>query len=264
MQRAHIVIPAYKEAARLPGLLADIKAYLRSPLPVDHGLDVRFCIVDGGSPADELAATERALYASNVGSSVTLLSLGRNRGKGAAIRAGFERALNEGFAYQGFMDADSSVPVRELHRVLVHLATTGRELGLAGTIGSRVKMLGRSVVRNPLRHCSGRVFATFVAVYFRCAVYDTQCGLKVFDAAVLPRYLDAPIDTRWVWDTQLLLAMLHAGERIHEIPIDWRETGDSKVSLLRDPLTMIRSLIKFKRRLQTLPAAPLASPPQAV
>ncbi len=264
MQRAHIVIPAYKEAARLPALLADIKAYLRSALPADNGLDVRFCIVDDGSPASDLAATERALYASNVGSSVTLLPLLRNRGKGGAIRAGFERAIHEGFDFQGFMDADSSVTIGELHRLLVYVATTGRDLGLAGAIGSRVKMLGRSVVRDPLRHCSGRVFATFVALYFHCGVYDTQCGLKVFDASVLRHYLDAPIDTRWVWDTELLLAMLHAGERIHEIPIDWKETGHSKVSLLRDPLTMVRSLIRFKRRLQTMPAGPVPAPPEAV
>jgi dolichyl-phosphate beta-glucosyltransferase len=264
MQRAHIVIPAYKEATRLPALLADIKAYLRSPLPADNDLDVRFCIVDDGSPAEELAATERALYASNVGSGVTLLSLRPNRGKGGAIRAGFERALHEGFDYQGFIDADSSVTISELHRVLVYVATAGRDLQLAGAIGSRVKMLGRSVLRDPVRHCSGRVFATFVALYFHCGVYDTQCGLKVFDARVLPRYLDAPIDSRWVWDTELLLAMLHGGERIHEIPIDWKETGHSKVSLLRDPLTMVRSLVKFKRRLKTMSAGSAPAPRQAV
>ncbi len=265
MPRAHIVVPAYREAARLPALLADIKAYLRSPLLAESGFDVRFCIVDDGSPAEEVAATERALYASNVGSAVTLLALQPNRGKGGAIRAGFERALREGFDYHGFIDADSSVTIGELHRVLAYLATTGRDLGLAGAIGSRVKMLGREVVRDPRRHFSGRIFATFVAVYFGCGVYDTQCGLKIFDARILPRYLDLPIDSRWVWDTQLLLAMLHAGERIHEIPIDWRETGHSKVSLLRDPFTMVRSLVKFKRRLKTLPAmAPTPAPPHAV
>jgi len=50
----------------------------------------------------------------------------------------------------------------------------------------------------------------------------------------------------------LLLAMLHGGERIHEIPINWRETGQSKVSLIRDPLRMFWNLVKFKRRLLTV------------
>jgi dolichyl-phosphate beta-glucosyltransferase len=264
MHRAHIVIPAYKESARLPRLLADIRAYLQSSLPAANDLEVRFCVVDDGSPADDLAGTEAAVREIALPESVGLLSVKPNRGKGAAIRAGFDHGLNSGFDYQGFMDADSSVSVAQLHRVLAYLVSTGRQLALAGAIGSRVKMLGRSVERDAIRHCSGRVFATFVALYFGHGVYDTQCGLKVFDASVLRRYLDAPIDSRWVWDTELLLAMLHGGERIHEIPIDWAETGHSKVSLLRDPLTMVRSLVKFKRRLSTGPAAPSPRPPEAV
>ncbi len=82
-------------------------------------------------------------------------------------------------------------------------------------------------------------------------MYDTQCGLKVFEAGALRRYLEVPSDARWVWDTQLLLAMLGGGERIHEVPINWRETGHSKLSLLRDPLRMFWRLVTFRRQLRT-------------
>jgi dolichyl-phosphate beta-glucosyltransferase len=142
------------------------------------------------------------------------------------------------------------VPVRELHRVLVYLVAARGRAGVTGVIGSRISMLGRSVVRRPLRHYLGRAFATFVSWWFDQAVYDTQCGLKVFEREMLQRHLDVPEDDRWVWDTQLLLAMLHAGERIHELPVDWRETSGSKVSLIKDPLTMIWRLIKFRKRLR--------------
>jgi dolichyl-phosphate beta-glucosyltransferase len=250
--RTLVVIPAYNEAAKLPILLADIKAYLDSPLPAEGCFDIHFLIVDDGSRREEFAATERLLREYGLQDGVGLVRLERNRGKGAAIRAGFERGLAGSFQYLAFMDADSSVSVSELHHLLVYLTTTGRPLGLAGAIGSRVRMLGRTVVRSPLRHCVGRVFATFVTAYFGCAVYDTQCGLKVFETDALRRYLRVPTDDRWVWDTELLLAMLHGGERIHEIPINWRETGQSKVSLIRDPLRMFWNLVKFKRRLLTV------------
>jgi len=247
--RILVAIPAYNEAARLPVLFADIKAYLESPLPAERCFDVHFLIVDDGSRREEFAATKRLLSEYGLENGVGLVRLERNQGKGAAIRAGFERGLTGSFHYLGFMDADSSVPVSELHRLLVYLTTTGRQLGLAGAIGSRVRMLGRTITRSPIRHGLGRVFATFVTAYFGCAVYDTQCGLKVFDTDLLRRYLAVPTDDRWVWDTELLLAMLHGGERIHEVPIDWRDTGQSKVSLIRDPFRMLWSLIKFKRRL---------------
>ncbi len=242
-----VVIPAYNEAARLPVLLADIDAYLRSALPAQQAFEVQFTIVDDGSRPEQGAAAQRLVSEHGAGDAVQLIRQTPNRGKGAAIRTGFEAGLSRPVHYLGFMDADGSVAVSELHDALVYIAA--RRARLAGVIGSRVRMLGRTVRRSPMRHAVGRVFATFVSVYFGCPVYDTQCGLKVFEAGALRRYLQVPSDERWVWDTELLLAMLRGGEQIHEVPINWRETGHSKVSLLRDPLRMFLELVKFKRRL---------------
>jgi dolichyl-phosphate beta-glucosyltransferase len=248
--RVLVVIPAYKEAGRLPALLRDVKAYLSSASHAQAPFDVQFSIVDDGSPQADFEATEHLLVEQGLRDRVDLVRLEHNRGKGGAIRAGFERGLAAGFDYLGFVDADSAVSIGELHRVLVYLTSLRSTAPLAGAIGSRVKMLGRHVERSMLRHYMGRVFATFVGVYFRHPVYATQCGLKVFEREALTRYLDVPSDERWVWDTQLLLAMLHAGEPIHEVPVDWRETGQSKVSLIRDPLAMVWRLATFRARLR--------------
>lgn len=248
--RAFVVIPAYNEAARLGRLLDELAAYLASDAAAAADLDVRFCIVDDGSFQEQFEAEERLVRDCGFSDELRLVRLDPNHGKGLAIRAGFDIGLAEGFDYLGFIDADGAVPVRELHRALVYLATAHREAGVAGVIGSRVRMLGRTIVRTPLRHYAGRVFATIVSLWFGQAVYDTQCGLKVFERETLRRHLDAPEDPRWVWDTQLLLAMLHAKERVHELPVDWQETGASKVSLVRDPLAMIWSLVRFRRQLR--------------
>jgi len=247
---AFIVIPAYNEAARLPGLFEELAECLRRDASQHADLDVTFCIVDDGSRPDQFAAEKRAADERAFGDAVRLVRLDVNRGKGGAIRAGLEVGLAEGFDYLGFMDADGAVPVRELHRALAYLVAARRAAGVTGVIGSRVLMLGRSVTRNPVRHYLGRVFATFVSVWFAQPVYDTQCGLKIFGRETLQRHLKTPTDDRWVWDTQLLLAMLHAGERIHEFPVDWRETGGSKLSFWRDPLVMVWRLVRFRRRLR--------------
>ena len=246
--RAFIVIPAYNEAARLPRLLEELAGYLQRHVQA-AALDVRFCIVDDGSRLEQFAIEERLTREGGFGDAVRLVRLADNRGKGGAIRAGLEIGLAEGFDYLGFFDADCAVPVQELHRALVYLVTAHRDAGVTGVVGSRVRMLGRRVERNPLRHYLGRVFATFVSSWFHQDVYDTQCGLKIFERDTLRRHLRVPDDERWVWDTQLLLSMLHAGESIHELPVDWREMGHSKVSLMRDPLTMIWHLVRFRRRL---------------
>jgi len=257
--RAFVVIPAYNEAARLPELLEELATYLRGDDARVAAFEVHFCIVDDGSRQEQYAAEEQLVRECGFGNEVRLVHLDVNRGKGGAIRAGLEIGLAERFDFLGFIDADCAVPVRELHRALVYLMTAHRDAGVTGTVGSRVRMLGRSVVRSPLRHYLGRIFATFVSWWFGQAVYDTQCGLKVFERETLQRHLETPEDDRWVWDTQLLLAMLHAGERIHELPVDWRETSGSKLSLVGDPLAMIWRLLKFRKRLRERGASPRPS-----
>ncbi|MGE5360519.1 MAG: glycosyltransferase, partial [Bacteroidales bacterium] len=135
LKRVLIVIPAYNEAARLPPLLVEVAAYLRSDAPARARLDAHFLVVDDGSAMEEFQAVKCAVAQHGL-PALDVMRLERNQGKGAAIRAGFERGLDRGDAYLAFMDADASVPVREAHRVIVHLADAPPGT-LSGVIGSR-------------------------------------------------------------------------------------------------------------------------------
>ena len=250
MKTALIVVPAYNESLRLPRLLGEIKAYFESGLQDAEGLQVRFVVVDDGSRADEAVREAELVRQLQLGDAVAFLRLESNRGKGGAVRAGFDLAVRDGLAFTGFIDCDSSVSILEMHRALVCLKRENDANDVAGLIGSRVRMLGRHVERSALRHYTGRIFATFVGLYFQCGAYDTQCGLKLFRTDALVRYLHVPSDQRWIWDTQLLLAMLHGGETIHELPVDWQERDGSKISVGRDSLRMVWGLVKFRRRLR--------------
>ena len=241
--RVLIVLPAYRESKRLPRVLAEIAA---RPVPNDGAaFDVRFMVVDDGSGPEECEKLLAGIREHGLPQVVSLRRLAVNRGKGGAIKEGFEEGLRSDYDYLGFMDADGSVPVSQLYEALAYLRERD-QTPLAAVAGSRVQMLGREVVRSALRHYTGRVFATFVSLCFGVRMYDSQCGLKVFKAGVLRRYLSIPDDFRWVWDTELVLAMLHGGETVHELPIDWREVGGSKVSFFRDPVIMAAHLIAFR------------------
>jgi dolichyl-phosphate beta-glucosyltransferase len=233
-----IVIPVYNESARLPALLDEIAAC---------GAALEFVLVDDGSSKEEYEKTLALVGARGLKETLSCMRREVNGGKGSALKAGFERALADGCDYAGFLDADGSTSVAELRRAMEYFAARSAT-PLAAVIGSRVALLGRDVSRNAARHYLGRVFATFVSLLFGARVYDTQCGMKLFRASALKRFLDAPTDFRWVWDTELVLAMLAAGETVHEFPVDWRETRGSKLSFTRDPFMMLLRLVQFRLR----------------
>lgn len=232
--RVSLVVPAFREEERLPRYFPGLVAAL-ADLPVE------IIVVDDGSPTQSHAALRAALEPL-LASGGRLLRSEVNRGKGAAIAFGLEHAAAE---YVGFVDADGSIPASEVRRLVQ------RALGEAPPdmiAGSRVKMLGRSISRSPLRHFLGRIFATALAVGFKVPVYDSQCGLKLFRADRYRAVRPLLADERWTWDTQLLILFHGCGWSVEELPVDWHDVGGSKVRVLRDGLRMFASLARFRRR----------------
>lgn len=245
-KKALIVIPAYNESRRLPRLLGDIRRSCARDL--DALCELRYLVVDDGSGTQESRSMRVLVETCGDRSLVCLLRLETNLGKGGAIRAGFSRGLAQGFDFLGFIDADGSVSIDDLHRLLRFLLSDFG-MGAAGAIASRRPHPGFSVRRGPVRRLVGHAFSWFVCVLFGIAVDDPQCGLKIFRTEPLSRFLDAPSSARWVWDTELLASMLRAGLDVREVPVNWRETPGGKLSFLRDPLAMAAELFYYRWRM---------------
>ena len=72
-------------------------------------------------------------------------------------------------------------------------------------MGSRVKLLGRSIERKIWRHYTGRIFATAASIVLGIPVYDTQCGAKLFRAGPEIRScFEQPFHSRWFFDVELI------------------------------------------------------------
>ncbi|HCN76513.1 MAG TPA: hypothetical protein DIT13_04855 [Verrucomicrobiales bacterium] len=239
-RRLHLVVPCFRESARLPRFLPQLCAEM------DEIAGVSVLVVDDGSGDSEAAATRKVVedLRGRHACLLPLMELPENLGKGGAVYAGW--AAHEGAEWLGFVDADGSCGALEAAR-LARMAMTDCASPSA-LFASRVKMLGRRVERLFKRHLLGRVYATLVSELLRIPVYDSQCGLKLVPRAAYEKAAGHLQVHGFAFDVELMAALLDAGCPVAEAPIDWRETPGGKVSLLRDSWRMALDVWRIRRR----------------
>ena len=222
-ERVALVVPCWNEQERLN--LAEIETLIDDD-------SVMLVLVDDGS-TDATLPLLRHIAARGSGNRVEVVALERNAGKGEAVRIGMRAALRSNPVWIGYIDADFSTPASEMLR-LVNVAR--RSDTCNAVLGSRVAMLGRRITRTRFRHYTGRVFATAASNVLGLAVYDTQCGAKLFRAGhALDCALAEPFRSRWAFDVELLGRLIRHGfptETFREEPLEvWQDRAGSKRSL---------------------------------
>jgi len=243
-----LVVPAFRESRRLPALL---EALVEESAAADAPT-LELLVVDDGSGAEECERERAAVEAAAAALAARgphrarFVAAPANRGKGAAIRLGWEQA-HPASAWLGFLDADGAVSAREAWRLVRMLPRRDGELDVLA--GTRMLMAGRSIRRSLHRHLQGRVFATLVERLFHLGFYDTQCGLKLVRAALLRPLLPRLREERWLLDVEVLALLQREGARMREEPIDWADPGGSKVVPGLDALRMAAGLTRIRRRL---------------
>ena len=234
-----VVIPAYNEAARLPGTLRAVATFLDA-----QSFSSEVIVVDDGS-ADQTAE----IAAQFLPEGRVRLLREAHRGKGAAVRAGMLAARG---ACVLFTDADLAVPIEETPRLLALL-----DAGCAVVIGSR-EGVGASREGEPIfRHVMGRVFNRLVRILAVPGIDDTQCGFKLFRAdavaAIVPRLRlygsDAP-KVRGArvtgFDVEVLIIARRQGFRIGEASVYWRYGTQSKVRPVADTFWNLRDVVRVR------------------
>jgi glycosyltransferase involved in cell wall biosynthesis len=227
--RVVLVVPCYLEAARLaPAIFLDA-------LAVRPWLSLLF--VDDGS-RDATGAVLASIAAARP-EQVRVLSRAEHAGKAEAVRAGIRESAAARPDYIGFWDADLATPIDAIDDFV---AFARRRPDVDLILGSRVNLMGRDILRSPLRHYVSRIFATAASEALDLPVYDTQCGAKLFRASddVLAVFAE-PFHSRWVFDVEILeryaaLAVRDGGAprraRIYELALrQWRDVAGSKLRL---------------------------------
>ncbi len=210
-----IVIPAFNEAARLPGTL-------RALADRFGGTATEVVVADDGS-TDGTAAVGAA--ASSPTLPVRVVRLPENRGKGAAVRAGVAATTG---AVVLFMDADLATDLAAVDEVLARLEHNDVVVGSRAVAGARVHDT------TPLRTMMGRTFNGMVRAIARLDVRDSQCGFKAYRGDVARLLFSLSKVDGFAFDPEVLLMARILGYRIVEVPVDWTAVDGSSVRPLRD------------------------------
>jgi dolichyl-phosphate beta-glucosyltransferase len=236
-----VVIPAYQEERRLPATLSTVVTYLRA-----RRLPFEVIVADDGS------TDGTARLASRAAPEVRVLRL-PHRGKGGAVRAG---VLASAGGLVLVADADLSTPMQDLDRLVAALQSCDVAIGSRNVAGSRV-----AGAQGLHRRVLGRAFNLMVRLLVLPDLRDTQCGMKLFRREAAMAAFARCRSDGFAFDVEVLALARALGYRVAEVPVEWRNSPDSRVRPLVDVPAMLWELLAIRRhcRAEGPPSLPSAS-----
>lgn len=192
------VIPALNAERTIGSVVTQVLSALGTPLVV---------VVDDGS-TDRTGAVAREAGA-------RVMTLGRNRGKGAALRAGFDAALTAGASVVVTLDADGQ------HDPAAAPALVGAVLeGADVAVGTR-RRLGTAMPWH--RRMTNALSSLAVSVCAGRRMVDVQSGYRAIRASVLRTI--APLGDRYEYETDFLIQTARSGFSIAWVPVPTLYSG---------------------------------------
>ncbi len=198
--RVLVIVPAFNEAANLPGALADL---------AEHAPSADVVVVDDGS-TDETANAARAC-------GVKVLSLPCNLGVGGAMQTGYRYAHANGYDVAVQFDADGQHRADQVEALADQVVAHGADLA----VGSR--LLEPAGYRFPLaRYLGSRMLAGLVSLIARRRITDPTSGFRAASRRAI-RFFAHHYPQTYLGDTaEALVWVARQRMKIEEIPTPMR------------------------------------------
>ncbi|KAG2723744.1 hypothetical protein I3843_02G160600 [Carya illinoinensis] len=244
-----LIIPAYNEEHRLPGALEEMVNYLQQRAAKDKSFSYEVVIIDDGS-ADGTKRVAFDFVRKYTVDKVRVILLGRNHGKGEAIRKGMLHSRGELLL---MLDADGATKVNDLEKLEDQIHAFARKEGNYGdsasrnasfrisdipiaAFGSRAHLEEKALAaRKWYRNFLMKGFHLVVLLTAGPGIRDTQCGFKMFTRAAARKLFKNIRLKRWCFDVELVFLCKWFNIPMIEISVNWSEIPGSKVNPLSIP-----------------------------
>ena len=217
-KRISVVIPAYNEERRLPGVLGRIPDFVDEVIVVDDG------------SSDRTYEAARAFAEKD--SRIKAIKLKENCGKGCAMREGVKNSSGDVVV---FMDADGQHRPEDIIKLVEPIASGEVDM----VIGARK---GDLKSRPLHRRLSNVITTKLIRLKLGTYVYDTQSGFRAFRREFLPEIES----DRYEVETEMLFKTARMGARIGEVPVEliYDPSREGRFGL-RDVFRFLHAYIKF-------------------
>jgi dolichyl-phosphate beta-glucosyltransferase len=165
-------------------------------------------------------------------------------GKGRGVREAMALARGD---VAGYADADNKVPIEEFDKFRPWLnPSLNPRYDVA--IGSRAMRDSQVEKRQPLyRQLGGKAFGLFMhAVVGLQGITDTQCGFKFFTREAAREIFTRQQIDGYMFDVEILVLARRLGYGIRQVPIRWRDDGDSRLALVSGNLRNVRDIFRIR------------------
>jgi dolichyl-phosphate beta-glucosyltransferase len=221
-----IIIPAYNEENRLEKTISEILGFIRT-----QNYKFEIIVIDDGS-TDNTLKVVRGL--SRGKKNFNILSVGKNRGKGHALRKGVAHSSGK---YILITDADGATPIKEFLKLKKFVDQ--KDI----IIGSR--RLNKSVITNKTSR-TRRVISSIGSNMTRSLVKDikdTQCGFKLMHHKAAKHIFGLQKINRFGYDIEILALAQYFKYSLVEIPIEWKHVEGSKVRPVKDSFKTFMEIV---------------------
>ncbi len=190
--RCCVLIPTFNNAGFLNKLLEEVLSYRPAVIVVNDGSTDETATILAAHPA------------------VTVITFQKNQGKGAALKAGFKRALELGYDHAITLDSDSQHKASDLPAFLEILEKKSPLLVMGSRLLDQENVPGKNRFAN-----------RFSSFWFRIAtgrrLKDTQSGFRLYPIRELKG--TRLISGRYEFELELLVKSVWKGIPVEEIPI---------------------------------------------
>jgi dolichol-phosphate mannosyltransferase len=233
-QDTYILIPSYKAAGQLKLFIGE----LAEVVPIKN-----ICVVDDGS--------DDGTYEFCIDSGITCLRHKVNKGKGAALRTGFEYLIADPVSAGWIitMDADGQHSPADLHRFIKE-SKKHPDMGLC--IGVRDMRFG---VMPPARILSNRLTSAILSILTGRFIKDSQCGYRMYSRKLVES-INIEYD-RFEMESEVILkcAAKRFSIRFARARTLYLKNGLSHISHVADTIRWVAAVLRvrydiMKRRLK--------------